>query len=396
MDTPIQITAYTAVSALGQGLEAHKSAILSEQSGLSKCDFQDCNLPTYIGRIKDVEAVQFKEEHLSSYHCRNNQVAYLGLQQDNFRDSVHEAIERYGSDRIGTVIGTSTSGFSEFEHLYRSQNREGKWDYAVSYVDCIDFFATTKFINEYFQLSGASLSISTACSSSARSFISASRMLRLKLCDAVIVGGVDSLCLNTLYGFSSLELLSKSLCKPCDENRDGLNLGEAGAFLLLERSNNDTGKIQLLGYGESSDAHHMSSPHPEGIGAQLAMGQALAKSNLTIDAIDYINMHGTSSKINDVTEAKAIHKLFSSNVPSSSTKGWTGHTLGAAGALEAVLCCLFIENGIIPGCLNSTVVDNTIRGGIRLKNSLETVNITLTNSFGFGGNNCSLILGKKK
>lgn len=395
MKTPIQITAYTAVSALGRGLAAHKNAILAEQSGLNPCDFQDCTLPTYIGRIKHLESVEFDEVNLDSYHCRNNQIAYLTLQQDEFKNSIKAATQKYGATRIGTVIGTSTSSFTDFEKMYHSDSSGCKLDDFMSYNNGIDFFATTKFINEYFGISGISLSISTACSSSARAFISAARMLELKLCDAVIVGGVDSLCLNTLYGFSSLELLSKSHCKPCDKHRDGLNIGEAGAFVLLERNESSSKNICLLGYGESSDAYHMSSPHPDGLGARRAMQQALTKSELTIDSIDYINMHGTSSKVNDAVEAKAIYSLFSDKVPYSSTKGWTGHTLGAAGALEVVISCLLIESGVIPGCLNSTEVDETIKGDVRLKNSVKNINTVLTNSFGFGGNNCSLILGRE-
>jgi 3-oxoacyl-[acyl-carrier-protein] synthase I len=211
-----------------------------------------------------------------------------------------------------------------------------------------------------------------------------------------LVGGVDSLCLTTLYGFHSLQLVSATPCRPFDAARDGISIGEAAAFALLERapSSLDPDAVLLLGIGESSDAYHMSSPHPEGLGARAAMLQALSTAGLQPQDIDYINLHGTGTPSNDSAEAHAVTAVLGPGVPSSSTKGATGHTLGAAGGLEAVICALALQNGLMPAGLNTSVVDPALAVNYLLENRRQKVIRVLSNSFGFGGSNCSLILGR--
>jgi 3-oxoacyl-[acyl-carrier-protein] synthase-1 len=238
--------------------------------------------------------------------------------------------------------------------------------------------------------------VSTACSSSAKVFAAAARMLAAGLIDAALVGGVDSLCLTTLYGFNSLELLSPEPCRPFAAERKGLSIGEAAAFILLERPADSLNAedVLLLGTGESSDAHHMSSPHPEGLGARMAMAAALQAAGLQASDIDYINLHGTATPSNDAAEGRAVAALFGDRVPCSSTKGATGHTLGAAGGLEAVISALALRHGFLPGGVNTRQVDPGIPIQYLTANRERAPRRVLSNSFGFGGTNCSLVLGR--
>jgi 3-oxoacyl-[acyl-carrier-protein] synthase-1 len=238
--------------------------------------------------------------------------------------------------------------------------------------------------------------VSCACASSAKVFGSARRMLEAGLIDAALVGGVDSLCLTTLYGFHSLQLSSAMPCRPFDVARDGISIGEAAAFAWLERApgNLDGDSILLLGVGESSDAYHMSAPHPEGLGARHAIQAALRTAALDPGAIDYINLHGTATPSNDRSESQAVTSVFGPTTPGSSTKGATGHTLGAAGALEAVICAIAIRNGFMPGGVNTDRVDPTLTAYYIRQNRRSPVSRVLSNSFGFGGTNCSLIFGR--
>jgi 3-oxoacyl-[acyl-carrier-protein] synthase I len=238
--------------------------------------------------------------------------------------------------------------------------------------------------------------VSSACSSSAKVFASAQRMIEAGLIDAAVVGGVDSLCLTTLYGFSSLGLTSSVACRPFDVARDGISIGEAAAFALLERdpARGDGEAITLMGVGESSDAHHMSSPHPDGLGARIAMQDALEAARLMAADIDYINLHGTATPGNDTAETKAVEAVFGTATPCSSTKGATGHTLGAAGALEAVICALSLRHGFMPGGLNTRQLDPALPLNYLLENRGHRARHALSNSFGFGGTNCSLVFGR--
>jgi len=297
---------------------------------------------------------------------------------------------------VAVIVGTSTSGILHTELAFRDRDpTTGALPSPLHYRETHELSSAAAFVRRYFELTGPVLSISTACSSSAKVFASAWRMLQTGLCDAVLVGGVDSLCLTTLYGFSSLELVADEPCRPADADRGGISIGEAAGFALLEnRENAPDADLGLLGYGESVDAYHMSTPHPDGLGAALAMQQALDRAGLAAADIDYINLHGTASRSNDSAEDKAVSRLFGTHTPCSSTKGWTGHTLGAAGITEAVIGLLCIENGLVPGSLNTRHVDPGFMSRVVLKNEARPVRRVLSNSFGFGGNNASLILGR--
>jgi 3-oxoacyl-[acyl-carrier-protein] synthase-1 len=238
--------------------------------------------------------------------------------------------------------------------------------------------------------------VSTACSSSAKVFGSAARMIEAGVIDAAGVGGVDSLCLTTLYGFNSLELLARGPCRPYDRDRSGLSIGEAAAFVLLEAPARGAppAAALLLGVGESSDAHHMSAPHPEGFGARLAMHAALEAAGLQPGDIDYVNLHGTATPSNDAAEDHAVVELLGRDVPCSSTKGATGHTLGAAGAVEAAIAVLALRHGFVPGGAQTCELDPALQANYRLATTPAPLARVLSNSFGFGGTNCSLVLGR--
>jgi 3-oxoacyl-[acyl-carrier-protein] synthase-1 len=239
------------------------------------------------------------------------------------------------------------------------------------------------------------MTISTACASSAKSFMQASQLIESGLCDAAVAGGADSLCGMTLLGFAALELVSPSLCRPCDAARSGLSLGEAAGFVLLERPEAASAAAagMLLGCGATSDAYHMSAPDPRGAGAIGAMQQALAAAGLAPRAIDYINLHGTGTRTNDAMEDNAVSEVFGQATPCSSTKSWTGHTLGAAGIVEAVVSMLCLRHGLMPGCLGTTRIDPTFRSHVLIDNVEAPVRRVMSNSFGFGGSNCSLLFG---
>ena len=395
--TPLTLSAYTLVTANGRGVGSVSQALRERRSGLRACDFEDALLKTYIGRVEGLEDFSL-ENGLERFDCRNNRLAWLGLQQDGFMVAVAEAKQRYGADRIAVVMGTSTSGILDTEHAYANRDPQTGalpvW-YTSRYRYTHNMFSLGHFVRACLGLRGPALVISTACSSSAKVFATAARYLQAGLCDAAIVGGVDSLCLTTLYGFSALQLLSAHPCRPCDEDRDGLSLGEAAGYALLESSEKigKKGAVALLGYGESTDGFHMSHPHPEGAGAIRAIRQSLERGGLQPSDIEYINLHGTATRANDAVEDKAVFGIFGGSTMSSSTKGWTGHTLGAAGITEALIVAMCLKQGFVPGTLNCERVDASLRSGILRENVDRPVRRALSNIFGFGGNNCSLVLG---
>jgi 3-oxoacyl-[acyl-carrier-protein] synthase-1 len=369
---------------------------------LRPCDFEDVAIKTYIGRVEGLEDVPVsggsRAKELEQFDCRNNRLALLGLQQDGFMQAAIKARERYGTHRVAVILGTSTSGILETEHAYRHRDPTTgalPASYLTRHRYTHNMFSLGHFVRTVLELQGPAMVISTACSSSAKVFATAARLMKSGLCDAAIVGGVDSLCLTTLYGFSSLDLMSSEPCRPWDEDRDGLSLGESAGFALLEQPDrtNSAGAVVLLGYGESSDGYHMSHPHPEGAGAMMAMRAALDRAGLKPSEIDYINLHGTATKANDSIEDKAVNSVFGPSTPCSSTKGWTGHTLGAAGITEAVIAALCLTRSFVPGTLNTTRVDSSLRSHVLLENQEQPVRRVLSNIFGFGGNNCSVILG---
>ena len=396
--TPLLLSSYTATTCLGSGLAATLAALRDGRSGLQPCHFETVDLATWIGEVAAVDA-QKLPEMLARYDCRNNRLTQLGLETDGFADSVRAAIGRYGKSRVGVFLGTSTAGILQTELAYRRRDPQtGALPADFHYRTTHNSFSLAEFTRDYFGLTGMAMAISTACSSSAKVFAAAARQLALGSIDAAIVGGVDTLCLTTLYGFASLQLTAANPCRPYDAERNGISIGEGAAFALLERADGvantpAAGSILLLGTGESSDAYHMSSPHPEGLGARLAMEAALRSAGLSTADIGYINLHGTSTPANDAAEGKAVVALFSDSVPCSSTKGATGHTLGAAGAVEAVICALALTDGYLPGSPGTETLDPAIPIDYLLHGRNATVHHALSNSFGFGGSNCSLIFG---
>ncbi|MGZ5269881.1 MAG: beta-ketoacyl-[acyl-carrier-protein] synthase family protein, partial [Ramlibacter sp.] len=333
---------------------------------------------------------------LRAFDCRNNRLAQIALVQDGFEDSVRESAAQWGPSRVGVFLGTSTSGILSSEVAYRHRDPlTGALPASLDYRHTHNSFSVADFVRRYFGVTGPAFVVSTACSSSGKVFGSAQRMIELGLIDAAVVGGVDSLCLTTLYGFNSLQLISSRPCRPFDRDRDGITIGEAAAFGLLERSTRSTpGSIVLSGIGESSDAHHMSAPHPQGLGATLAMQSALRMAGVGPDAIDYIALHGTSTPSNDAAEAKAVSAVFGAGTPCSSLKGHMGHTLGAAGAANAVICALALRHDIVPAGVGTREVDPELPVNYVLDNIAKPMRHALSNSFGFGGSNCSLVLSK--
>ena len=393
---PLQLTHFTATSSIGRGLDQTLAALRERRGGLLPCAFDTVDLPTFIGEVAGVDAVQLPAR-LAEFDCRNNRLALLGLMQDGFAEAVQAAIGKYGVQRVGLFLGTSTAGILQTELAYRRRDPvSGALPADFDYRRTHNTFSVADFTRHYFGLSGPAVVVSSACSSSAKVFSSARRMMAAGLIDAAVVGGVDSLCLTTLYGFNSLGLISEQPCRPYDAQRNGISIGEAAAFALLERpaADLDPDAVLLLGIGESSDAYHMSSPHPEGRGARLAMQDALTMAGLQPAGIDYINLHGTATQSNDAAEGSAVSAVFGAATPCSSTKGATGHTLGAAGGVEAVICALALQHGLLPGGLNTRQLDPTLDLDYLLENREQPLWRVLSNSFGFGGTNCSLIFGR--
>jgi len=388
---PLFVTGLSVASALGAGLEQTFSALREGRSGLRRNDFEPFPHPTWIGRVEGLESAPLTGE-FARFDCRNNRLAQLALAQDGFERAVARARERHGAARVAVLLGTTTSGILETELAYRRGAEVESLLAARDYAGSHGMFSLTEFVRRRLALEGPAATVSNACASSAKVFAQAQRLIEAGICDAAVVGGVDSLCLTTLYGFSSLEVVSNQPCRPADTGRSGISIGEAAGFALLEKAG-DSGMPWLLGYGESSDAYHMSSPHPEGAGARLAMAHALERSELDLTQIDYINLHGTATRANDSAEDHAVASLFGSVTPCSSTKGWTGHTLGAAGITEAMIGCLCLREGLLPGSLNTIEVDPDFSMNVLMENHRQPVRRVLSNSFGFGGNNASLILG---
>jgi len=390
--TPLAIRAYTATTALGCGREAQAVALRTRRSGLRRNDFGNDPLDCWIGRVDGLETAPLPAAW-TRWECRNNRLGWLALQQDGVLDVVASMKARYGAERVAVVLGTSTASIGATEEAYtRLENAAFPDDLAQPIVHTVHSLGD--FVQHATGLRGPCVTVATACSSSAKVFAQAARLIEAGLADAALVGGVDTLCGSVLFGFNALELVSPEPCKPFDAQRRGLSLGEAGGFAVLERSTNDASGLQLRGYGESSDAHHMSTPHPQGLGAQYAMRDALKRANVDAGDIGYLNLHGTATPANDKVEAFAIGVMFPDTLHASSTKGWTGHTLGAAGIVESVFALIALEDGVLPGILNSTTPDAACGAQIRFDNAQRDIRYAMNNSFGFGGNNCSLLFGK--
>jgi len=393
---PLLLAEFTATSCIGQGVAPTLTALLEQRSGLARCEFETVKIDTHIGEVPGVDAQPLPKD-LQIFNCRNNRLAELGVQQDGFFDAVQAAAARWGRRRVGVFIGTSTAGIMQTELAYRAREAvSGALPPSFVYGTTHNAFSVADYLRQRCRLEGPAMVVSSACASSAKVFGSARRMIEAGLIDAALVGGTDSLCLTTLYGFHSLQLSSPAPCRPFDAARDGISIGEAAAFVLLMRvpENLDPDAVLLYGVGESSDAYHMSAPHPEGLGAKRAMQAALTSASMEPGDIDYINLHGTGTPSNDRSESQAVTSIFGPTTPCSSTKGATGHTLGASGALEAVISILAIQNALMPGGVHTTRIDPNLTAHYIKENRRAPVLRVLSNSFGFGGANCSLILGR--
>jgi 3-oxoacyl-[acyl-carrier-protein] synthase I len=408
--SPIKIQSFGAINALGSGCnEILASLKQGRSSGMQSYQNELLDKPFYCG-VVDAELPRVPKQ-LAKFDCRNNQLILAALSE--IEQSIEQAKKRFQSSRIGVVMGTSTSGIKEAEIAlkFKSQNQvlPDAFDYKMQEIG-----ALAEFVKTYLELAGPSYAISTACSSSGKVFASAARLLRLGICDAVIVGGSDSLCDLTLGGFESLEAISSQPTNPFSVNRAGINIGEGAAVFLLTKADenlslneiggnssqiNSDNQLLLLGVGESSDAHHMSAPEPNGAGAIACMQAALEDAGLSPEYIDYLNLHGTGTKLNDSMEAKAVNKVFGPQLPCSSTKPMTGHTLGAAGATEVAICCLILaysNHKIAPihrfdGQLDSQLSEISLVESVNFK---QPIRAAMSNSFAFGGNNVSVIIGK--
>jgi len=388
---PLRVTGHSIACAAGIGQQALATALRNRASGLRPNDFSEYPLATWIGRVAGIEDVRLPD-HLMEWDCRNNRLAWLALNADGFLERAVSMRSRYGADRVALVVGTSTSSIGASEEAYRRLLPDGQYPEDLRRPIVHTPHSLGDFVRVALGLEGIVVTVGTACSSSAKVFAQAARLMSLGLVDAAVVGGVDSLCGSVLFGFNSLELVSPEPCRPFDIARRGISIGEAGGFALLEH-NGERGPW-LLGYGESSDAHHMSSPHPEGLGARLAMEAALERAGLAPSAVTYINLHGTASQKNDGVEAQVVASLFPATTRASSTKGWTGHALGAAGILESVITFAAMEMGVAPGTLNARELDPRCGPQIRVPNEAADIRVALSNSFGFGGSNCSLLFGR--
>lgn len=334
-------------------------------------------------------------QHLKHYACRNNQLLLAAVEQ--LQAALQIMIERYGRSHIGIVIGTSTSGIAEGEQAHAELRTSGQMPTGYHYKQQ-ELGGAAEFLANYLDISGPAYTVSTTCSSSANALASARRLLRLGVCDAVIVGGSDALCRTTLEGFSALGALSKSRCNPFSIHRDGTLLGEGAALFVMSR---EPSAIGLLGVGASADAYHISAPRPDGSGAQTAMRAALQDAGLKPEQIDYLNLHGTATGQNDAMESLAVAALFGNTTPCGSSKAATGHCLGAAGAIEAGLCWLLLSElnrqNRLPPHLWDAAADPALPTlnlvGLE-SHGAKRLQYCLSNSFSFGGNNVSLLIGQ--
>lgn len=350
--------------------------------------------PVYVGKVS--EPLPKLEDFPELERTRNNQLLYAAYQQ--IKSTLENDYPQVAKERIGIVIGTSTSGIAEGEKALAKQLETGNlpddFDYSMQ-----EMSAPATALANWVGSKGPCYVISTACSSSAKALASARRLIRSGTCDLVIAGGVDSLAGLTVNGFSALDSVSQGICNPYSASRDGINIGEGAALFIVsnQKQKSDIANISLAGVGECSDAHHISAPEPDGKGAEQAMSLAIKNADIAKDKIGYINMHGTATIQNDRMEGRAIYRLFEDSVPCSSTKGYSGHTLGAAGAIEAAFCWLLLANENphkMPVHLSDHQIDPDLEPISLVKSNQNNQPITyaMSNSFAFGGNNISLIL----
>jgi len=381
------------VNALGNGAEAVAQRLFAgDTSGMVA---EEGWLPEKAARVGRARAeLPELPPAFADYACRNNRLLLAAFGQ--IRCEVDDALARFGPDRIGVVLGTSTSGIGEGEAAIAALRQTGSLPPGFRYVQQ-ELGTPALFLASYLGATGPAYCVSTACTSSAKAFVSARSLLRLGLCDAVVVGGVDSLCKLTVNGFAALESISSAVCNPMSRNRDGINIGEGAALFLMTSEPGEGAEIVLLGAGESSDAYHISAPHPEGLGAEAAMRAALADSGLAAGNVDYLNMHATATPKNDEMESRAIGRVFASGIAASGTKPLTGHTLGTAGATELAFCWLALRDGRLPPHVWDGEADPALPRldlvAVRRRFGRDAGRVCMSNSFAFGGNNACLLIG---
>ncbi|NBI12287.1 beta-ketoacyl-ACP synthase [[Haemophilus] felis] len=402
---PLYLTQPALVSSLGDGVQPHLQTLLAGDVSplrLSDKPFSSLHIQgkaRFFGEVS-LSLRAFPADLADVHRSRNNQLLWHSLAQ--IETQIAQAIDRFGRQRIAVVIGTSTTGVDENIPVFKQGAAHQDWSKADFKQQQQFFSAPADFVAEVYGLQGLTYGISTACTSGARALISAARLLQSGLCDAVICGGVDTLSPLTISGFGSLSVLSEQRCNPFSANRDGINIGEGSAVFMMSREPLDDQRIGLLGYGSSSDAYHMSSPHPEGEGAIAAFANALAHSQQSAQDIGWINLHGTGTRHNDHMESLAVAKIFGHQTPCTTTKSYTGHTLGAAGAVEAAILWAVISrqhnpNGLLPPQLWDKQADPDL-ATIHLTDERSRWQagrrIGASSSFAFGGNNSVLILGE--
>lgn len=383
---PLPITGVALCNALGPSRATVRDALHVGRTGLGPSPIA---LPfeTAVGAVTaDLPELPAA---LAPWSTRTTRMAKLLL--DQMATELDALRARWRPERIAILLGTSTAGADVTEQAYREYLRDGALPAGYDLFKHHTYGAILHVMRVLVGAQGPAWVVSTACTSSAKPLASAQRLVTSGVIDAAVVGGIDTLCGITLRGFHSLDALSKTICKPFSSERDGLNIGEGGAFLLVER---DAPPIALLeGVGESSDSYHVSAPHPEGLGARLAMERALAQAGVPASSIEHVNAHGTGTKLNDDAESKAIAALFGTDVPVVSTKGYTGHMLGAAGATEAAFGVLAITDAFIPASLGATPLDEKLAVHVQTTRRDGAVRRVLSNSFAFGGNNVSVLVG---
>ena len=388
MQQPLFISHYAMINALGRDNQSIKRNLLAgNQSGIVSNATLLNEGPIFVGAVQG--ELPTLNDRAIEFQTRNNQLAALAIAQ--LADPVTELKQQYGAQRIAVIVGTSTSGIAQGEQAMKVRQEQGEFPNEYHYQQQ-EMDNLAQFICSELGLQGVALTLSTACSSSAKAFATAQEMITLGLADAAIVGGVDSLCGMTVNGFSALASTSAGVSNPSSRNRDGINLGEAAALCIVQKK----GRVKLLGVGESSDAHHMSAPHPEGQGAVAAMTAALNAASYQASDVDYVNLHGTATPKNDEMEAIAVATVFGIDTPCSSSKGMIGHTLGAAGATEVGLCWLLLGGSdhaphIWDGQQDESLpAINLVAVGAQHPTKITTC---LSNSFAFGGNNVSVLIG---
>jgi 3-oxoacyl-[acyl-carrier-protein] synthase-1 len=387
---PVYLSALGIVNALGSGIDQGASGLFAgDSTGIVPEAGWLPAQQALVGRVN--AALPEMRPAWARYRSRNNQLLLAALEQ--IRPAVDAALSLYGAQRIGAVIGSSTSGIAEGEAAISAYKKIGRLPDEYDYMQQ-EVGAPAVFLARFLGLGGPAYTISTACTSSAKAFSSARRLLQQGFCDAVLVGGVDSLCKLTLNGFNALESISPELCNPLSRNRRGINIGEGAALFLMQR---EPDGYQLLGIGESSDAYHISAPDPQGCGAERAMRDALHDADVQVADVAYLNLHATATIKNDEMESRAVDRVFSKGVPVSGTKALTGHMLGAAGATELAFCWLCLRAGRLPPHRWDEEADPALPA-LQLVGEHSVLpsrphRVCMSNAFAFGGNNISVLIG---